>query len=130
MQAPVYEEPKPQAAPQMQTAPQAPAASAQPPVLVWDPASGQYVPQQAPAQPAQQAKPNFFQQAKETVANAVSAVTGGNASDGKKKEKSYAQQLIDSFAKSATTSAGRETGRQLSRNLLGIFGLTSNRKRK
>ncbi len=130
MQAPVYEEPKPQAAPQMQTAPQAPAASAQPPVLVWDPASGQYVPQQAPAQPAQQAKPNFFQQAKETVANAVSAVTGAAASDGKKKEKSYAQQLIDSFAKSATTSAGRETGRQLSRNLLGIFGLTSNRKRK
>ncbi len=132
MQTPVYEQPQPQAAPQMQAAPQVPAASAQPPVLVWDPASGQYVPQQpqAQAQQVQQAKPNIFQQAKETVANAVSAMTGSDQQSNGKKEKSYAKQLMDSFAKSATTSAGRETGRTLTRNLLGIFGLSSTGKRR
>ena len=132
MQAPVYEQPQAQAAPQMQAAPQVPAVSAQPPVLVWDPATGQYVPQQAEAQPAQAAaKPSILQQAKETVSNAVSSLAGaGQTTSGGKKEKTYVQQLMDSFAKSATTSAGRETGRTLSRNLLGIFGLTSTGKKK
>ena len=131
MQTPVYEQPQ-QAAPQMQTAPQVPAAEAQPPVLVWDPATGQYVPQQAQtAQPVQQqAKPSIIQQAKETVSNAVSSLAGAATQSSGKKEKSYVQQLMDSFAKSATTSAGRETGRQLSRNLLGIFGLNSTGKKK
>ena len=72
-----------------------------------------------------------FQQAKETVSNAVSSLTGGGQTTASgKKQKSYAQQLMDSFAKSATTSAGRETGRTLTRNLLGIFGLSATGKRK
>ena len=86
--------------------------------------------QQVQAQQVQQAKPNIFQQAKETVANAVSAMTGSDQQSNGKKEKSYAKQLMDSFAKSATTSAGRETGRTLTRNLLGIFGLSSTGKRR
>ena len=130
MQTPVYEQP--QAAPQMEAAPQVPAAGAQPPVLVWDPSVGQYVPQQAqqPQAQPQQAKPSIFEQAKETVSNAVNAIAGGQQTGSGKKQKSYAQQLMDSFAKSATTSAGRETGRTLTRNLLGIFGLSATGKRK
>ena len=109
-----------------------PAAGAQPPVLVWDPSVGQYVPQQAqqPQAQPQQAKPSIFEQAKETVSNAVNAIAGGQQTGSGKKQKSYAQQLMDSFAKSATTSAGRETGRTLTRNLLGIFGLSATGKRK
>ncbi|MBQ8082517.1 MAG: DUF853 family protein [Clostridia bacterium] len=119
-----------QPAPVAQAVPQAPAAAAQPPVLVWDASVGQYVAQAAPA--VQEAKPSLAQQAKDAVSNAVNAVTGTGktTASGKKAEKSYAQQLLDSFAKSATTSAGRETGRTLSRNLLGIFGLTSTGKKK
>ena len=61
----------------------------------------------------------------------VSGLTGANAPTvNGKKQKSYAQQLLDSFAKSASTGAGRETGRTLARNLLGIFGLSSTGKRK
>ena len=37
------------------------------------------------------------------------------------------QTLLDSFSKSATTSAGREIGRQLTRGLLGIFGIGKKR---
>ncbi len=115
-----------------QAAPQPPAAQAgQPPVLVWDAASGQYVPEQPQPAAQPQAKPSIFQQAKETVSNAVSSLTGGGQTTASgKKQKSYAQQLMDSFAKSTATGAGRETGRTLARNLLGIFGLSSTGKRK
>ncbi len=125
MQTQVYEQPQ-------QAVPQMPAAQPeQPPVLVWDAASGQYVPQQQQVAAQPQQKPSIFQQAKETVSNAVSSLTnGGQQTTGGKKEKSYVQNLMDSFAKSATTSAGRETGRQLTRNLLGIFGLNTYGKRK
>ena len=34
-----------------------------------------------------------------------------------------AEQLLDSFTQSATTAAGREFGRNLSRSLLGLLGL-------
>lgn len=41
----------------------------------------------------------------------------------KRSEMSHAEQLLDSFTRSATTAAGREVGRKLSRSLLGILGL-------
>ena len=81
----------------------------QPPVLIWDPALGKYVPQQGGAvaeAPIQTAKPIVK----------PAAQTG-------KPQKTYVQTLLDSFAKSATTSAARESGRTLMRNLLGVFGL-------
>ena len=113
MQQPVYAQPaqpvytqSAQPAEPVQT-PAAP--SGQPPVLIWDPALGQYVPQQGGAvaeAPIQTAKPIVK----------PTAQTG-------KPQKTYVQTLLDSFAKSATTSAARESGRTLMRNLLGVFGL-------
>ena len=113
MQQPVYAQPaqpvytqSAQPAEPVQT-PAAP--SGQPPVLIWDPALGQYVPQQGGAvaeAPIQTAKPIVK----------PAAQTG-------KPQKTYVQTLLDSFAKSATTSAARESGRTLMRNLLGVFGL-------
>ncbi len=41
----------------------------------------------------------------------------------KRSEMSVGEQLLDSFAKSVSSSAGREVGRNLSRTLLGILGL-------
>ncbi len=41
----------------------------------------------------------------------------------KRSEMTRAEQLLDSFAQSATTAAGREMGRKISRTLLGILGL-------
>lgn len=41
----------------------------------------------------------------------------------KRGEMTVGEQLLDSFTKSATTSAGREVGRSLTRSLLGILGL-------
>ena len=102
---PVYTQPAQPAEP-VQT-PAAPVG--QPPVLIWDPALGQYVPQQGGAvaeAPIQTAKPIVK----------PTAQTG-------KPQKTYVQTLLDSFAKSATTSAARESGRTLMRNLLGVFGL-------
>ena len=102
---PVYTQPAQPAEPvQTPTAP-----GGQPPVLIWDPALGQYVPQQGGAvaeAPIQTAKPIVK----------PTAQTG-------KPQKTYVQTLLDSFAKSATTSAARESGRTLMRNLLGVFGL-------
>ena len=113
MQQPVYAQPaQPVYTQQAQPAEpvQTPAApSGQPPVLIWDPALGQYVPQQGGAvaeAPIQTAKPIVK----------PTAQTG-------KPQKTYVQTLLDSFAKSATTSAARESGRTLMRNLLGVFGL-------
>ncbi len=113
MQQPVYAQPaqpvytqQAQPAEPVQT-PTAPVG--QPPVLIWDPALGQYVPQQGGAvaeAPIQMAKPIVK----------PAAQTG-------KPQKTYVQTLLDSFAKSATTSAARESGRTLMRNLLGVFGL-------
>ncbi len=120
MQQPVYTQPaqpvqQPQPVQQTpQTVPAAPGG--QPPVLVWDPAAGQYVPQQtqqntAVMDPVQTAKP--VAKPKETTA---------------KPQKTYLQTMIDSFAKSATTSAGRETGRTITRTILGILGIKSTRR--
>ncbi|MBR6752720.1 MAG: DUF853 family protein [Clostridia bacterium] len=41
----------------------------------------------------------------------------------KRSEMTKAEQLLDSFTQSATTAAGREFGRKLSRSLLGLLGL-------
>lgn len=41
----------------------------------------------------------------------------------KRSEMTRAEQLLDSFTQSATTAAGREFGRNLSRSLLGLLGL-------
>ena len=41
----------------------------------------------------------------------------------KRSEMTRAEQLLDSFTQSATTAAGREFGRKLSRSLLGLLGL-------
>ena len=47
----------------------------------------------------------------------------------KRSEMTAAEQMLDSFARSAVTGAGRELGRTLSRSLLGAFGLTSTRRK-
>ena len=112
----------PAAQPAQAPAAQAPAAQvpavsgAQPPALIWDPATGQYLAQPNPytqvaAEPIQTAKPLAKPKAEKT----------------EKPQKTYVQTLLDSFSKSATTSAGREIGRQLTRGLLGIFGIGKKR---
>lgn len=112
MQQPVL-----QAQPAVQTAVQPAAAQqAQPPVLVWDAGLGQYVAQQtaAPQQTLTRKAGDAVRQAAEKVSKAAD-----------KQEKSYGQKLADSFARSVTTSAGREVGRTVTRNILGIFGIKS-----
>lgn len=47
----------------------------------------------------------------------------------KRSEMTVGEQLLDSFAKSATTSAGREVGRSLTRSLLGVLGLDNGKRR-
>lgn len=47
----------------------------------------------------------------------------------KRSEMSVGEQLLDSFTKSATTSAGREVGRSLTRSLLGVLGLNGSKRR-
>ena len=55
---------------------------------------------------------------------------GKNKKAGKKRgEMTVGEQLLDSFAKSATASAGREMGRSLTRSLLGVLGLNGGKRR-
>ncbi len=89
---------------------------AQPPVLVWDASLGQYVPQQVTTEPQ-----TLTQKARAAVKQAKEKISKADS----KQEKSYGQKLADSFARSITTSAGREVGRTVTRNILGIFGLKS-----
>jgi len=82
------------------------------------PAAPQYPVQQQPAYPAyQQAKPVQAQPVEEEKKEKTKKVAK------KRSEMSVGEQLIDSFTKSATTSAGREVGRSLTRSLLGLLGL-------
>lgn len=46
----------------------------------------------------------------------------------KRSEMTAAEQMLDSFAKSAATGAGRELGRTLTRSLLGILGIHTARR--
>ncbi len=45
-------------------------------------------------------------------------------------QKGFGAQLLESFAKSATTSSGRTLGSQLTRSLLGTLGLTGSKRKK
>jgi hypothetical protein len=44
-----------------------------------------------------------------------------------KEEKGFGEQLLESFARSATTSSGRTLGSQLTRSLLGTLGIGKRR---
>ena len=125
---------------------QAQAAPAQPvyaPVTfrVYNPVTGQYeerplpTMQQpvVPSMPQQtvypaQAEPVYPAQAPAQDAVVVEKPKEKKAAK-KRSEMTVGEQLLDSFTKSATTSAGREIGRTLSRSLLGILGLGTGKKR-
>ena len=47
----------------------------------------------------------------------------------KRSEMTMGEQLLDSFTKSATTSAGRQLGSSLTRSLLGMLGINNGRRR-
>ncbi len=103
---PTVSYPAPQ--PSWQPAPQAPqqvrkVEQAPPPVLVYNPQTGQYEPQrqvpaQAEAQPARQPK------VQKTV-------------------KSLGEKMLDNFTRSTASGAGYSVGRTITRGILGIFGI-------
>lgn len=85
--------------PQYPAQPQQPAYQEAPPVLVYNPKTGQYEPQ---AQPAQQpAKPEKAQ----------------------KQQPSTAERMLQSFTRSTASGAGYTVGRSITRNILGVFGI-------
>ena len=102
---------------------------------VFNPQTGMYeerqlntMPAAAPTYPAQQQNAYPMQQPAYTPAQPVQQAAPAKQEKQKKvakkrSEMSVGEQLIDSFAKSATTSAGREVGRSLTRSLLGLLGL-------
>ncbi len=118
---------------------------------VFDPATGTYVereavlpqapamPYQAPASVTQPAQP-AVQQAKPTVLQGLSQILTGKPAVQEEKpvktaqkttvQKSFGNQLLESFTKSATNSAGRTLGSQLTRSLLGTLGLTGSTRKK
>ncbi len=75
-----------------------------PPVLVYNPATGQYEPQQATVS-------RSSAQPKEKAEKAV------------RKDKSFAEKMLDNFTRSTASGAGYSVGRSLSRGILGIFGM-------
>lgn len=93
--------PAPQA-PAVPAAPQAPAVPAapkgQPPVLVFNPRTGQYEPQQLAVKPEPQPK-------------------------AARKEPSVAERMLQSFTRSTASGAGYTVGRSITRNILGVFGI-------
>ena len=108
--------------------------AAQMPTLVWDAASGQYVPQQqtAVAQPQQQTFIQKVGQKATAVKNAVTDALGETTTKSTKKGKtttSVGQKMLNSFTTGLSSSAGRTIGNTLSRNLLGVLGLTSTKKK-
>ncbi len=84
-------------------------------------------PAQAPMVYQQPAAPVVYQPPVEITPEVKTTTT--RKTTVKKEEKSYGMQLLDSFTKSATTSSGREVGRQLTRSLLGTLGLTGTKKK-
>ena len=74
-----------------------------PPVLVYNPKTGQYEPGELPSQAA----PKPRSKAPKTV----------------KKEKTLAERMIENVARSTASGAGYTIGRTLSRNILGVFGI-------
>lgn len=92
----------PQPAPQQVAYPQAQVQT--PPVLVYNPKTGQYEPGELPAK-AQQAAPKAEKPVKA------------------RKEKTLAERMIENVARSTASGAGYTIGRTLSRNILGVFGI-------
>lgn len=97
---PVVQQPAyPTAQPVMQ-----PAQQGQPPVLVYNPATGQYEPQyQMPA--AQQER------------------VPRRAAVQPKAQKTMAEKMLDSFASSTVRGAGYNVGRSVTRSILGMLGM-------
>lgn len=96
--------PAPAPVPQ-QTAPAQKVPQAPPPVLVYNPQTGQYEPQHQV--PAVQEKP-----AKEPKVPRVTRT-----------EKSAAEKMLDNFTRSASSGAGYTVGRTFTRGILNIFGI-------
>ena len=82
-----------------QPAPQQPAWQETPPVLVYNPKTGQYEPQAQPA--GKEAKP-----AKEP-----------------RQQPSTVERMLQSFTRSTASGAGYTVGRSITRNILGVFGI-------
>ncbi len=84
-------------------APQVPATQATPPVLVFNPKTGQYEPQQVVPQPAP-----------EKPAKAEKPV---------KEQPSTLERMLQNFTRSTASGAGYTVGRSITRNILGVFGI-------
>lgn len=132
--------PIPDAAQQQSAA--APAQPAYQPVAfrVYNPATGQYeeraIPtlQQPPAAQPQYPQPVCVQPQYPAAQDAVAAPRSEKPEKARKvakkrSEMTVGEQLLDSFTKSATTSAGRQLGSSLTRSLLGVLGLNGGKKR-
>lgn len=101
---------------------------------VYNPATGQYeeqlIPQVSDASPYPVVAAPQYPVQQRAAAKQV-ALTQKEAPKKEKKvakkrsEMTVAEQLLDSFTKSATSSAGREVGRNLTRSLMGLIGLKS-----
>ncbi|MBQ9263068.1 MAG: DUF853 family protein [Clostridia bacterium] len=126
---PIVTPPAPAPAPQIVTAT----------FRVYNPETGEYEERPIPTlqtiiPAAPNAKPEFVQApAQETSVPVPDAVVIPHVERPqkpakKKSEMTAAEQMIDSFAKSAVSSAGRELGRTLSRSLLGILGIKTTRR--
>ena len=83
---------------------------------------------QQPAQVQQYQQPAQVQQYQQSapVAPAVEPKAAKPAKKAKE-EKGFGEQLLESFARSATTSSGRTLGSQLTRSLLGTLGIGKRR---
>ncbi|HOQ63723.1 MAG TPA: hypothetical protein PKZ39_07130, partial [Clostridia bacterium] len=80
---------------------------APPPVLVYNPQTGQYEPQHQ--------MPVVQEPAREVKAPKPAKTT--------RTEKSMAQKMLDNFTRSTASGAGYTMGRTISRGILGIFGI-------
>lgn len=118
---------------------QLPEAEPQPMVFrVFNPQTGMYeeraltqmqtaapVTQEAAMPVLQQPAPVYAQPAQPVQPIEVEKSTKKKAT--KKEEKGFGAQLLESFTRSATTSAGRTLGNQLTRSLLGTLGIGKKR---
>ena len=122
--------PIPQAAEQ-QAAPAAAEPVYQPVAFrVYNPATGQYEEQSSPTLPQQPVYQQPVYPAAQPVQEAAREKPQKERKAAKKRsEMTMGEQLLDSFTKSATTSAGRQLGSSLTRSLLGMLGINNGRRR-
>ena len=122
--------PIPQAAEQ-QAAPAAAEPVYQPVAFrVYNPATGQYEEQSIPTLPQQPVYQQPAYPAAQPVQEAAREKPQKERKVAKKRsEMTMGEQLLDSFTKSATTSAGRQLGSSLTRSLLGMLGINNGRRR-